>query len=465
MTFRIFSLLLGMILPMISYAGELTGTASYRERIALPAEARFQAVLFDISNNRQVEIGRFEAPGDAGPPYRFVIDFDDGTVNEDGLYSLQTEIIWPDRAYVAAGMLLDGFPQTNTDVDLVMVRPGVLPATGALSPMTTDALQGIASIAAHGLDLPASYQGVVSGNGGDETWQLTLGDDQSFQLARQFEDGMQRATLGRWQADPTNDQMILRDGAEMPLVIAASRQSEIKVIDANTTLELEGSLNRLDKTTDIALENMTLGGMMTYMADAAVFVECISGLRFPIAQEGDYLALERAYLADRTAPGAPLYVMLEGSIVQRPAMEGPDRPSVVVDRFIRTRGDTTCERQQADASLRNTYWKLEQINGAEVSVVENRIEPHLVLEAGEEQNYRATVGCNRMRGGFELDGEALTFGAAASTMMACPEPLDSLERQLGSVLAEVTSFAIEGETLILRDAAGDGRAMFRAVYF
>ena len=108
-------------------AGEVSGTASYREKIALPPEATFQAILYDISNNDQVEIGRFETTGDAGPPYQFTITYADDAVVEDGLYAIQTKVIWPDKPYVAAGMILEGFPgEDSADIDLVMVRPGAV---------------------------------------------------------------------------------------------------------------------------------------------------------------------------------------------------------------------------------------------------------------------------------------------------------------------------------------------------
>ena len=92
-------------------------------------------------------------------------------------------------------------------------------------------------------------------------------------------------------------------------------------------------------------------------------------------------------------------------------------------------------------------------------------EPHLVLETSDPPAYRATVGCNRMRGSYGLYGETLTFSPAAATMMACPEPLDGFERGLGDALAEATGFAVEGETLILKNAEGDPLAIFTAVYF
>lgn len=335
-----------MFATTLAWAGEFSGTASYRERIALPSEARFMAILYDISNNQQVEIGRFEAPGDAGPPYAFTIGFAEGAVTEAGRYAVKTQVMWNDRLYLAAGTILEESPTKDPDVNLVMVRPGVV---------------------------------------------------------------------------SSND---TREGSDM-----------------------------------------LIAGMMTYMADAAILVDCKSGVTYPVAMEGDYKALEQAYLSDRSAPGDPLYVILEGTLDLRPAMEGPDREMVIVDRFIRTRPDVTCERQMADAELQNTYWRLNMLEGEVFPAEAAMREPHLMLETGDGSNYRATVGCNRMRGTYDINGDRLSFSPVASTMMACPEPLDRFERHLGLALSEVSDFRILGETLILRDVDGAPRAIFTAVYF
>ena len=206
-------------------------------------------------------------------------------------------------------------------------------------------------------------------------------------------------------------------------------------------------------------------GMMTYQADATIFEDCKLGESIGIAQEGDHLALERAYLADRSTPGAPLYVVIDGEVATRPAMEGPDRDMLIVDRFIRTRPAVTCERQRADAELVNTYWRLDILEGEAVPRETGRREAHLLLETGEDGMYRATVGCNTIRGTYAITDGALSFGGGAMTMMACPPPLDKLERQFNATLAVVSDFSIEGETLVLRDQDGEPKAVFTAVYF
>jgi heat shock protein HslJ len=48
--------------------------------------------------------------------------------------------------------------------------------------------------------------------------------------------------------------------------------------------------------------------------------------------------------------------------------------------------------------------------------------------------------------------------------MACPAPLDTWERQLGSVIERTASWRIDGQTLELLDAGGSPLALFQAVY-
>ena len=84
-------------------------------------------------------------------------------------------------------------------------------------------------------------------------------------------------------------------------------------------------------------------GMYVYLADAGRFTDCASGAAFPVAQVGENIALERAYTAARTKPGAPVLVTLRGHLEERPAMEGDRRVvHLVVDRFERAWPGAAC---------------------------------------------------------------------------------------------------------------------------
>ena len=67
---------------------------------------------------------------------------------------------------------------------------------------------------------------------------------------------------------------------------------------------------------------LRLRGAYRYMADAALFEECLTGLKLPVAQEGDNAALEAAYTAKRREPGQPILATVDGRIALRPVMDG-----------------------------------------------------------------------------------------------------------------------------------------------
>ena len=72
----------------------VTGTAMYRERIALPPGAVFEATLEDVSrtDSPAIVIGhtRLDKPGQ--PPYRFSIEYDPARVTESHSYSVRARI-------------------------------------------------------------------------------------------------------------------------------------------------------------------------------------------------------------------------------------------------------------------------------------------------------------------------------------------------------------------------------------
>jgi heat shock protein HslJ len=75
-----------------------------------------------------------------------------------------------------------------------------------------------------------------------------------------------------------------------------------------------------------------------------------------------------------------------------------------------------------------------------------------------------SAGCNRLMGGYRLDGDALSFEPnLAGTMMACPPPLMAQEQAVIEALGAVVGFESKAagptptpaSTLVLTDADGD----------
>ena len=111
--------------------------------------------------------------------------------------------------------------------------------------------------------------------------------------------------------------------------------------------------------------------------------------------------------------------------------------------------------------LRNTYWKLMRLGTVPVETAERQREPHLIF-ALDEMRVSGSGGCNRIAGGFELDGDKLRLRRMASTMMACPSGMEQERRFLQS-LEKVERYRISGSQLELLDAAGMVIAQFEAV--
>jgi copper homeostasis protein (lipoprotein) len=455
----------------VAEGAAIEGTAAYRERIALPPNAVFEAVLEDvtIANASATEIARTTIPGPAGPPIRFSIAFDPLRIDPGRTYSVKARILVDETLWftsdTAYPVLTRGAGRT-VDIVLKMVMRAAQerPRTG--DPAGTPSLM----IGAHGLRLPATFRGdLPCADCQAIRYHLDLWPDQVFHLRREWlGKNLIRDEVGRWRVDPDRQALILRGEGEMPL------QFEVKAVNRLRQLDMKGtpieSALPYELVSDGALDpidpSLPLSGEMVYLADAARFTECLTGRSYSVALEGDFVKMERAYLKDVKAPGARLYVTFEGVITDRPRMEGSGvERSVVVNRFIDARLNQRCERARADASLTNTYWRINSIDGHPVSSTNDRREPYLLLRRGDQrQTYAATIGCNQLVGSYTLAGEGIAFTRAAATLMACPPPLDTLEKRLGEALARTKRWRIKENTLEFLDDTGSQIALLEAVY-
>lgn len=66
--------------------------------------------------------------------------------------------------------------------------------------------------------------------------------------------------------------------------------------------------------------------------------------------------------------------------------------------------------------------------------------------------------CNRFSAAIEREGPELTVGRAASTRMACPQPLMDLERTFLDILGRTNSATVDSSG-ILTIRAADGRSI------
>jgi copper homeostasis protein (lipoprotein) len=357
-----------------------------------------------------------------------------------------------------------------------MLNPGlrtrVLAAACAALPFAATGQAGDEQVfGAHGLALPASFTGTLPCADCDGIeHHLDLFADQTYQMRRVWQgraEPLSRDEIGRWHADPGREAIVLAGAPGAPQFWQVAAPDRVRLmtpegapIVSDLPYDLAGG--PLSET-DLSL---FVGGMLTYMADAAVLTECVTGRTFPVrVGEGDWLALERAYLA-AAGGGTPVYATLGATLAMGEPMEGPPRRMLTVDRFVGVFPGQTCEQARAHASLTNTWWRIATLGALEavleVGVAEGRREPFIVLR--EDGSMNASVGCNMILGRFEREGDGLSLGPLASTMMACPEPLAAAEAALSEALGATEGYIVAADTLVLLDAAGDTAATLRAVY-
>jgi putative lipoprotein len=97
--------------------------------------------------------------------------------------------------------------------------------------------------------------------------------------------------------------------------------------------------------------------------------------------------------------------------------------------------------KDSDTPLTNTYWKLAEIDGKQISVIEGMNEPYIILAA--ENIVKGNTGCNNLFGKYSSSNDNLTFSEISSTKMACTEPeITLIETSLLNVLKTAVSYKI-----------------------
>jgi heat shock protein HslJ len=357
---------------------------------------------------------------------------------------------------------LQGSATARIEGDQLELRDG----QGALM---VSASRAGASTGAVDLRLPASFIGNLpcADCPGIRT-HLDLWPDQVFHARQEYLGRkVTRDFLGHWRVDPDRKALILEGSGGNVLHLGIQGPDRLRLLDregkpivSKLPYELvsDGTLH----PTELAL---TLAGEMTYFADSPRIVLCATGRNHPIAMEADFLKAQETYRQVANPPASPVYVTFEGTLTQRPKMEGEGtETAVVIRRFIHAWPGQTCERSSADATLVSTSWRIVRLGGTPVATTGAQQEPRLTLtREGQATRYHATVGCNQLVGNASVSGPSLSFTSGATTQMACVPPFDALERSLAETLGRTRRYAITGGTLELLDQSGRSLALLEAV--
>jgi copper homeostasis protein (lipoprotein) len=348
----------------------------------------------------------------------------------------------------------------------ILIYALVLSACTAKTSAIPTAVQTNRAVPALG-PLPASFAGdFPCADCAGIRYRLNLFPDRAFFLSMTYIGHDRSASfhdIGSWALSSDRRILVLKGGREAPLMLSIVGTNSLRKLDMEGR-EIESTLNyTLQRTEKFErLEpRLALHGMYRYLADAGLFTECLTGRRWPVAQEGDNPALEHGYLEVRRQTGDSVLVNLEGRVEMRPGMEdNTPRPTLVVDRFIGAWPGKTCAPRFATQPLENTPWKLTRLGDRAVFFQKNRPAPNLFFDP-DTHRVSGSSDCNRLLGRYELDENRIRFDRLAGTRMACPEGMDT-EKAFLEMLTRTRTWNVIGRHLEFYDAESNFLARFEA---
>jgi len=327
--------------------------------------------------------------------------------------------------------------------------PAGAPAGG---PTPAAPAAGVPGPAGTGLQPPGTWSGEIPcADCPAIRMTLTLKSDGVFLLRQTYvgaDEGRDRSFVdrGRWTVSEDGRRLVLRGGTEAPRQFAVVAPERLRMLDTAGD-EIRSKLNYdlvRAATVDPVADRWRLRGSFTYMADAARYVDCLTGESVPVAMTADYLSLERAYLAARAEPGAPLLVTLEGHMEMRPPMEG----DALVETLVVEQFDKAWPGESCGPTVEGTTWSLTELPGQSLAAIEPERAPSLTLDPAAGR-VSGSAGCNRFSGTYELSGNSLRFGPLATTRMACPPEIMAVEDAMLKALAGELAWSLQDGTLVL----------------
>jgi copper homeostasis protein (lipoprotein) len=352
------------------------------------------------------------------------------------------------------------FPQNAQSPVMVSASTTSLPVGQAVLDQPDDA-QDSGSLGV----LPATFSGDFPCADCEEIrYQLNLFPDHFF-LSRMVYQGRSSTfdDLGTWEVTQDGKTVHLSGRGGSTDKFAIREGGTLRQLDAEgheIASKLNYDLHRIDNFSPIN-PGLELRGMYRHFADTGRFQECSTGKVWLVATEKDNAALEAAYLQARHTPDQELLVSVKGQVAPRPRMEGEGTQTVlIVEQFLKVSAEGTCHDHPTSASLEGATWSLTHI-GDQTVVHKAGVEgPYILLQA-DGRRISGFAGCNRIIGGYELDGNSIDFTGVATTRMFCMDGMDT-ESAFTAALRKVKTWKISGQNLDLFDVGGKRVVQFEA---
>lgn len=241
--------------------------------------------------------------------------------------------------------------------------------------------------------------------------------------------------------------MMMRAGF-VALIVAIVSLSACVTADGEDSLTLSGSVVSSDPVTfpDDAILTVTLEDVSLADAPAVTLAQTttpVGGRQTPVAFTLSYPA---AAVTPRALYAARARVTAGDQLLFTTTQRNP------VTALNPAPVELALSAVTPQVALNETYWKITDVDGAPVVVADQMREPSIVLHT--DGRFSGSGGVNRLMGAYTLDGSSLTFGNAASTMMAGPPEAMAQEQTIIAALARVRGFRVIGDRLTLLDESG-----------
>lgn len=262
--------------------------------------------------------------------------------------------------------------------------------------------------------------------------------DESFD--RRYED------LGTWSIASDLHTLALRGSRLAPILFSIADSTTLRKLDAEgqpIESELNYNLSRSETYASLTPE-IPLRGLYSLRDGRAVVKECTTGLDLRL--EGEAAAKLAEQFMALKKERQELLVAAEGRIEAPP---GAGEAKLIVTSTARFWPDESCTMRGVTHELEGSRWVLVQLGDESVIVGQGRPEPYIVLQAATKE-IAGHTGCNRLNGGYRIDGDALRISEVTTTRMACPD--GDLEHRFLNALESVARWRLQGDRLVLLDA-------------
>jgi copper homeostasis protein (lipoprotein) len=320
----------------------ISGEASYRERIALPPNAVFEASLLDVSlaDTAAIEIGKVIIDPAGQVPISFAIPYDKAEIKSGHQYSLQAKVkVNQQLLFISDTMypVFESEEQTTVKLNLVSVNKKPLVSENT-APFTL---------------FPAHFVGVFAGANCDLHYQIDLFEAHYYFISTSCIKNGEPAQanpydIGQWSFDSSSKKLTLKGGRESSLYFRVIDDANIEKLDLQGNNIISSSnliLSRSKSVQTLQPNKVFMTGMYEYRADSASFYDCATHIKVPLLFEGEQRELEASYLQQDLENRQAKKMHIEGSLLQLSVVDGEQKRTYLrVDRFIKALPEKECQK-------------------------------------------------------------------------------------------------------------------------